>query len=135
MGTRADFYVGRGKKAKYLGSIAWDGYSFHEKFLAGKKESIMDSKDEVEFQSNVEKMIKNRDDGTLAKDGFPFPWNDSRTTDYAYCFDKGKVWVYLFGSLNGKGKQRSFPDMRKMHNVQFGDKSGLIIISTNKTIV
>jgi len=26
MGTRADFYVGRGKTAEWLGSIAWDGY-------------------------------------------------------------------------------------------------------------
>jgi hypothetical protein len=26
MGTRADFYVGRGETAEYLGSIAWDGY-------------------------------------------------------------------------------------------------------------
>jgi hypothetical protein len=26
MGTRADFYVGRGGQAEWLGSIAWDGY-------------------------------------------------------------------------------------------------------------
>lgn len=26
MGTRADFYVGRGPEAEYLGSIAWDGH-------------------------------------------------------------------------------------------------------------
>ena len=26
MGTRADFYVGHGKDAEWLGSIAWDGY-------------------------------------------------------------------------------------------------------------
>jgi len=26
MGTRADFYVGRGEQAEWLGSIAWDGY-------------------------------------------------------------------------------------------------------------
>lgn len=25
MGTRADFYVGRGEQAEWLGSIAWDG--------------------------------------------------------------------------------------------------------------
>jgi hypothetical protein len=25
MGTRADFYVGRGETAEWLGSIAWDG--------------------------------------------------------------------------------------------------------------
>ena len=26
MGTRADFYIGRGAEAEWLGSIAWDGY-------------------------------------------------------------------------------------------------------------
>jgi hypothetical protein len=26
MGTRADFYVGKGKKSEWIGSIAWDGY-------------------------------------------------------------------------------------------------------------
>lgn len=26
MGTIADFYVGRGPKAEWIGSIAWDGY-------------------------------------------------------------------------------------------------------------
>jgi hypothetical protein len=26
MGTRADFYVGRGKDAEWLGSVAFDGY-------------------------------------------------------------------------------------------------------------
>ena len=25
MGTRADFYVGRGESAEWLGSVAWDG--------------------------------------------------------------------------------------------------------------
>jgi hypothetical protein len=26
MGTRADFYIGRGTEAEWLGSVAWDGY-------------------------------------------------------------------------------------------------------------
>ena len=26
MGTRADFYIGRGATAEWIGSIAWDGY-------------------------------------------------------------------------------------------------------------
>ncbi len=26
MGTRADFYTGRGQTAQWLGSIAWGGY-------------------------------------------------------------------------------------------------------------
>ena len=26
MGTRADFYIGKGTDAEWLGSIAWNGY-------------------------------------------------------------------------------------------------------------
>lgn len=26
MSTRADFYVGRGAEAEWIGSISWDGY-------------------------------------------------------------------------------------------------------------
>ena len=31
MGTRADFYVGVGKKAEWLGNVAWDGDEWAEK--------------------------------------------------------------------------------------------------------
>jgi len=34
MGTRADFYVGMGKDAEWLGSVAWDGYEWADRRLA-----------------------------------------------------------------------------------------------------
>lgn len=33
MGTRADFYSGRGKTAEWLGSIAWDGTEIPDEIL------------------------------------------------------------------------------------------------------
>ena len=30
MGTRADFYLGEGSAAEWLGSVAWDGYDVTE---------------------------------------------------------------------------------------------------------
>jgi hypothetical protein len=36
-------------------------------------------------------------DATRPEDGWPWPWEDSRTTDYAYAFDNGKVWASCFG--------------------------------------
>ena len=28
MGSRADFYIGEGTEAEWLGSVAWDGYEW-----------------------------------------------------------------------------------------------------------
>lgn len=38
-----------------------------------------------------------RDDFTSPEMGWPWPWEDSRTTDYAYAWDDGKVWWSCFG--------------------------------------
>ena len=45
MGTRADFYVGRGDAAEWIGSIAYDGYPFYkpqlpEGWIGGVKEEV-----------------------------------------------------------------------------------------------
>ena len=86
MGTRADFYVGRGLKAKWLGSIAWDGFPDSLPADALKATSARD------FRARVAKLLKAEDHGTTPDQGWPWPWNDSNTTDYAYAWDRGCVW-------------------------------------------
>lgn len=92
MGTRADFYIGRGESAEWIGSVAWDGYpsDFSDT-------PIFSSRTEQEFRDRVAAMLASRDDATLPKDGWPWPWPDSRTTDYAYAFDGGRVHAACFG--------------------------------------
>ena len=41
MGTRADFYVGKGKDSEWLGSIAWDWYP------DGIPDNILDAESEL----------------------------------------------------------------------------------------
>lgn len=91
MGTRADFYVGKGKKAKYLGSIAWDGYP------EGVDEKVLKAKTKAEFEKAVLDFLKDRDDSTAPSQGWPWPWDNSQTTDYAYLFDKTEVKISCFG--------------------------------------
>jgi hypothetical protein len=86
MGTRADFYVGRGEKAEWLGSVAWDGHP--ENFRA-----ILKAKTETAFRKAVAKELKQRDDATLPADGWPWPWKDSHLTDYAYAFEGGATYL------------------------------------------
>ena len=134
MGTRADFYVGRGVEAEWLGSIAWVGHphSIDPMILAARTES--------QYRRHVRAFLK-RDDATLPKQGWPWPWEDSRTTDYAYAFDGGAVFAACLGYAwwradlpepdldTSKGKQCIFPNMRSRQKINFGARSGLIVFA------
>lgn len=133
MGTRADFYVGKGKDAKWVGSIGWDGYPL------GIPEKILKAKSLDAFKRNVATFVKNRPDGTLPKDGWPWPWEDSIGTDYAYAYDQGVVLACHFGSAwfnpllepplsNPKVDPTVvFPNMKDKQKVTFGKRSGLMV--------
>jgi hypothetical protein len=92
MGTRADFYVGRGATAEWLGSIAWDGYP------SGLTDTpVLGATSEEDFRVIVRDFLATRRDGTTPEMGWPWPWENSQTTDYAYALDEGKVWASCFG--------------------------------------
>ena len=119
--TRADFYVGRGPKAEWLGSIAADGYP------QGIPKELLASSDERQFRSEVRKFMAGRGDSTRPKDGWPWPWEDSKTTDYAYAFENGKVAISNFGRWNDK-KAIGFPNMKAVQKVTFGPRSGVTVL-------
>lgn len=129
MGTRADFYIGRGVNAEWIGSIAWDGYP------SGVHATIRESTTEQEFRDAVSVHMSKRDDWTNPDQGWPWPWTTSHTTDYAYAFDDGCVWTSRFGDrwFNAKSDASDerdvvFPDMTDRQNVDFGKRSGTIIV-------
>lgn len=103
MGTRADFYVGRGDAAEWIGSIAYDGYPFYkpqlpEGWIGGVKEEVLGATDETAYRQAVANCLnypKNR--GTTPEQGWPWPWATSHMTDYAYAFDDGQVWMSHLG--------------------------------------
>ena len=142
MGTRADFYVGRDDKAEWLGSIVWNGYP------TGIPDAIKKATDADAYRREGMAFIEGRRDGTKPADGWPWPWNDSRTTDYAYAFDDGRVLASCFGhawfdaskpplaetdedsdpQLAGE-KVATFPDMSERKAVTLGERSGVIVFS------
>lgn len=91
MGTRADFYVGKGKNAEWIGSIGYDGYP------DGIEQKILESISESEFRIRVNERL-DAEDGATPDQGWPWPWETSHTTDYSYWFADGKVWANCFGS-------------------------------------
>lgn len=137
MGTRADFYTHKDNKFIWLGSIAWDGYP------DGIDEPVLMSNTEESFIANLKAFFAGRDDVTLPEEGWPWPWDDSCTTDYAYCFinDKQKVLASCFGGSwfdpkneeepdeEGKPLKGILPDMADIKNIQHGKKSGFITIT------
>lgn len=91
MGTRADFYVGRGPEAEWLGSIGYDGYP------GGIGKEVLESTSEEGFRAAVAKFFAECDHHTEPSQGWPWPWNDSHLTDYSYAFDGNEVWCSSFG--------------------------------------
>lgn len=146
MGTRADFYDSSGDKPQWLASIAWDGYP------EGIKDEVLAAETPEEFREKLTEFLSERDDVTLPERGWPWPWEDSNTTDYAYHFIDGRVYASCFGSVlhapdfktvddegeeveprptdeyphSGEGPEH--PDMSDIQNVRFDNGSGLIII-------
>lgn len=150
MGTRADFYIGINKNAEWLGSIAWDGYP------DGIDDEVLAATTESEFREALAEFVQGRDDWTAPDQGWPWPWNDSCTTDYAYALHEGKVYRSCFGcdwqtneqaaefaqlynawEENGDGPEPvengipvDFPDMSGIKNVSIGGpRDGLIVIT------
>jgi hypothetical protein len=139
MGTRADFYIGNGEKAKWLGSIGWDGSP------SNIPPSIKLATKPKQFEDEVISFIK-ISQGTLPEMGWPWPWNNSSTTDYSYLFIDNKVYISWFGQNAypamlydnfEEDKENyldvSFPDMSSLKNVTFDSKrSGLMIVNVPK---
>lgn len=142
MGTRVDFYVGRGEGAEWLGSYPFDGYPSGV-FDEAPELFVEPLPTEAEWRAWVaEWLASNADRATLPDMGWPWPWNDSRTTDYAYAWDEGVVYGSSFGhewfEVNPDAenwgepeeseKTAVFPDMSARKAVTYGNRSGLIVI-------
>jgi len=116
MGTKADFYVGTGPSAEWIGSISYDG---HPECAPA---NALGASSEVAFRAEVERLLSEPPADrvpTRPAEGWPWPWPDSRTTDYAYawCPDGvvrisagGRRWVTQ-GELDSLLDDRGAPEM------------------------
>lgn len=153
MGTRADFYIGKGKDAEWIGSIAWDGYR------DGIPSTILNSHRPSVFRRRVVEWLKERNDATFPNQGWPWPWDDSSTSDCSYWYFEGRCWDVWPKISGGKGvwvpcdvaepkwgnrgasetrqmakflkgcKPVEFPNMADKKQVTMGERSGLIVLT------
>ena len=122
MGTRADFYVGLGPTAEWLGSIAFDGDEIDE--------TIEGAATEADYCNAVEAFLASRDDATTPNQGWPWLWNNSQTTDYSYAFVNGACETFQWGrpaEADESAPKLDWPDMTARKNVTFGKRSGTIV--------
>jgi hypothetical protein len=58
---------------------------------------VLKADSEPAYREAVAKMLSECEHGTTPDRGWPWPWDDSHTTDCAYAFDAGKVWIASWG--------------------------------------
>jgi len=142
MGTRVDFYLGRGESAEWLGSYPFDGHP--ASVFDQASELFAQPLTEAAWREWVARFLADRDRSTTPELGWPWPWDDSRTTDFAYALDDGVIYGSSFGyewfrvdpnaedfgqpDDDGDEKTAVFPDMSARKAVTYGPRSGLIIL-------
>jgi len=143
MGTRVDFYVGRGENAEWLGSYGYDGYP---EGVFGDDPSVLSGQaTEVEWRAWVAHFIEEREG--IKPNTWPWPWETSATTDYAYAWDNhniygsnfGHPWFGLHRDLpdlgqlddeeHDRGPRPVWPDMAHRMKVELGPASGVMVLS------
>lgn len=139
MGTRADFYIATVDNAaqsvidaEWLGSVAMDGYP------SGIGRGMSFASDAEDFRGRVARLLSERSDASTPGDGWPWPWENSRTTDYAYVWDGAEVRVFCFGYPSSwnenddreeEGGKWAFPDMGKGNAAAGSKRSGVLVFT------
>lgn len=114
----ADFYIGRGPKAQYLGSV-WGEVSPDQlqafTWFQGTEDALYDA---AKFQADlIELMDMAQRIGQRTQDAnrWPHTYRTSNGSDFAYCYDAASVHVYESGFqvatilCNGARKEAEFP--------------------------
>lgn len=86
MGTRCDFYLGRGLQAKYLGSVG------HDAFADEMAVVFADITTEEQFTERLKEVFSQYGE-IAAHHGWPWPWPSSVLTDTVVAFDEGRAWL------------------------------------------
>ncbi len=92
METRADFYIGI-DKPKWIGSISKNGHPFNIPC-----EILIQTNVTMYEELVVEFLTTNK--GTIESmgDQWPWPWEDSKLTDYSYFFKKSDNLIYAYSA-------------------------------------
>lgn len=112
----ADFYIGRGETAEYLGSIRGNDVDPESlKAITRFQSETDDLYDELAFRRDVKKLILGDEETSNDGTTWPHRYATSGASDWVYCFDLATVHVYEEGHqvlsllCNGARKEAEFP--------------------------
>ena len=135
MGTRCDFYVGKGPEAEWLGSVGYDG-------VPTDYPAIIDATTEEAYRAAVAGELAGRDDATTPDMGWPWPWATSASSDFAVAFFAGKAWAsaggHAFYDPHAPPESRcighqAFPNMTDRQRVTIDARSGVMLFGRRRT--
>lgn len=96
--TAADFYLGRGEDARWIGSLS---HHADPTALASIPHGpdILNAVSASAFACAVDSLLADAQAGDVHSpgDGWPWRWPDSALTGWCYAFDTGRVWISYFG--------------------------------------
>ncbi|MEO1208843.1 MAG: hypothetical protein AAFX78_04795 [Cyanobacteria bacterium J06638_20] len=86
------------------------------------------------YREVVEEILSSVSHSTTPDQGWPWPWDDSSVTDYAYCWDGSRVVIASDDELEEDDEPEPFPRIPFMlpnqshrRNVALDERSGLVI--------
>lgn len=87
MGIKADFYIKDGDSLKWQGSVEWN---CDEKSIPN---NLVQSSSNEEFLENLSAYLSSNENAYTA--GWPWHWNSSKQSDYAYIMNAERGAVYI----------------------------------------
>lgn len=151
MGTKADFYLETEAGLEWIASYCYNGFPHG----IAERIGLYKAKTANEFRNILYEGLNSDSATTFPEMGWPWPWDNSRLTDYAYLFrpstgmvyvsDPPRCWLTIHEytlTLAEKGYEGfydwwerlgtvrglpQFPDMSGIKNVTRGPRSGLIV--------
>lgn len=97
---RADFYVGRGATAEYLGTLQYEGDPVDVEVWELFQSLDEDTYTEQDYRQEVADLLSNRATDTVGQTPvpeWPHPYASSDDTPWTYAFDAGTVYIYRYG--------------------------------------
>ncbi|WP_086667525.1 hypothetical protein [Lentzea kentuckyensis] len=96
--TAADFYLGRGPSARWIGSLCQLADPA-ELATAPAGHTLLAATSELDFARAAAALLLQGGSVHHLADGWPWSWQDSSLTGWCYAFDAGRVWVSYFGRV------------------------------------
>jgi len=126
----ADFYIGRGRDAEYLGTASDLDCSPGELFYDGDKLTIWSEMQSLTLNLYTERDFRDMAAGWSDRKTWPHDYHNSTHSAWTYCYDKGTVYVYHHGAEMAQIRCNYYADQPR----RTVNEDGTITVYNTRTI-